>query len=1358
MNCLIAQCRGIVASTMAPCTVVQRKDNISKLLRDDNVKKIILVGDSGVGKTWTARQVSNHAIKDGLFEIAVWVFLSRENDVPTLCKSIAHQLSLHPISEEWEAEDGKEGEAKKENHEDLQMMIAEALVGKRFLLILDDEGDKMDEEQIISLFNLHLFNLHDQSSYKVIITKAKNNTAYATSGTEGVILVEPLSVEESLSLWRERVGRSIYEDLAIEALAKTFIEKTKYLPSAIILMAKAFSYFVQHDSGTRILERYLKEASASDKESYNITQLVRSGYDLLPRNVLIDCCRRGSHYFRDRGSIHYNELIAYWVMEGYFGHVDCIEKAYEKGHSVFMELVDFQVLKKLEGGFVIMDSAIIDLDDSDRYGFGGTASLGLADLSEDVDWEGFGRITQKDGMIKSLCTGKKDQKLSTLFLNGNRCGEIKDNFFGSKKELQVLALFNPTLKSLTQLLSDMHELRVLVLRGCHFLEKINEKFELQRLTVLEISNASSLQEIPDDFFDHMLQLQSLHISELKVNHLPSSLEKLKELRWLILRDCSCFKTLISLNSFSKLLVCDVSGAKSLTTFRDKAFKDIPKLQTLDLSRTSIKSLPKLIKLGDLTHFSLSGCKSLDRLPRTESLTTLQTLDLSGARNFKEFHEQSLGNSGGLKILDLSETPLEKLPSKINPRHLFLKHCSQLKKLPCLEALKDLEVLDLSGSKSLVEIEDQFFGRLRSLQILNLSETSIKTLPSLANQNNIRQLLLSGCIALKVIEDKSFEHMSFLQHLDLSETSLEYLPSLLNLSNLSVLSLKNCTNLIAIPLLESLTNLEELNLCGISTLTKNGAGFLEHRSHLRILDLSETQLEELPSMSNLKKLRQISLRGCQGLQKVLNLEELTRLEVLDLSRTAVTHLPPLHNFSNLKQLLLGGCSKLEGFLDVEMHDLLGPTAKELPYGISKLTHLECLDLPNMKTIEEAESRNTKSLPEEDWGISSFLDKTHRDNGKPPISVNGIQFLQVLKKNPSLLTRFHFCVHPSTKGQNKNGDTYSYGNDLIFRDTHFQTVEFGRFKDQRVLEINGFDHFPKGAEDILCSVDCVFFINNTFNKWLSDIGVSTLKAIKGCWIERCAEMEGVFHAGKEEDIAKLGETLEILGVSNAINLYSVHSGNLLWQGFKNLKSLYLDCCPKLSTVFSSSQLPKNLIVLQVKFCNKLESVFEQTSPEPKLPKLETLCLWELPELKSIGCTLPSLQTLKVWECPKLQNSEINVSLVESLQTLWISNVVDLKSVYSGSQQPESLRNLVTLVLQSCPMLENVLSSPQPPQSLKTLKIKSCNKLKTVFEHDTSSDYVLQKLETLDLQELPKLEKIGGKFPSVEKHIIMGCPKCK
>ena len=67
------------------------------MFKERSVEKIILVGVSGVGKTWTAKQLSKHAIKEGLFEIALWVFCNRKYHGTALSESIARQLSLLPM-------------------------------------------------------------------------------------------------------------------------------------------------------------------------------------------------------------------------------------------------------------------------------------------------------------------------------------------------------------------------------------------------------------------------------------------------------------------------------------------------------------------------------------------------------------------------------------------------------------------------------------------------------------------------------------------------------------------------------------------------------------------------------------------------------------------------------------------------------------------------------------------------------------------------------------------------------------------------------------------------------------------------------------------------------------------------------------------------------------------------------------------------------------------------------------------------------------------------------------------------------------------------------------------------------------
>ncbi|KAF5943708.1 hypothetical protein HYC85_017785 [Camellia sinensis] len=857
---------------------------------------------------------------------------------------------------------------------------------------------------------------------------------------------------------------------------------------------------------------------------------------------------------------------------------------------------------------ILKEREMITSDHCYCHGFSGTASLGLANVLGDGKWEGLGRITQKDGMIKAPHSGKQGQ-------------HFPPNFSESHQELRVLALFNPTFKKFSLFPSEMNNLCVLLLRGCHFMEKIDRTLNFEKLTVLEISGPSFLTEIPDDLFKSIPHLRSLNLSRLDFVSLPSSFYELSELSWLILRECSHLTELRSLKKFTNLMVIDLSGSTSLSSIQDKSFSSNKELQMINFSKTNIKSLPLIFSLKKLTHLLLSGCLEVDRLRSITSVATLQILDLSDACNFKEFHDQSLANLTDLKILDLSRTAVDHLPSNVsNPHHLYLNGCTSLSKLECIELLTDLETLDFSKAQ-------------------------VKTLPSLSHLHNMRQLLLSCCSNLEELPDLnsltkleyykinplsrclSFGSLTFLRlrsnachHFQILSTCL---PSLSNLINLRHLPLKKCTSLSELPPLDSLSKLEKLNLRGIGCFGETGADFLKKMDHLQILDLSETLLKRLPSMSNLKNLHQLYIRGCPDLTTVPGLKELTKLEVLDLSETAVDDLPSLDNFSNLRQLPLRDCPGLKEFLQLEVLHLLGATVCGLPYGISKSTNLEHLVLPGMKDTQGAVSSMTKEPNQYGWGISSLPVKTVGNNNKPPLSLSSSQFLQLMKNNQSLWTssfkQFHLSIHPIEE-QDTKGVVPFYMDDFMLGDIYFKIKQFCDFEEQQSLEIRGFQRSPKGIKEVLSLAEFVFLIDNAFESWLSDLGASNFKVLKGCWIERCKEMESVFHAEEIEEVAKV-ESLEVLWVSNSLNLKCIYAENWQSHTFQNLKCLYLDCCPKLSFVFSSYQLPKSLQVLQIKFCDKLKAVFEEASPKPKLPKLDTLYLWELPELKSIGCVLPS-----------------------------------------------------------------------------------------------------------------------------------------
>lgn len=280
-------------------------------------------------------------------------------------------------------------------------------------------------------------------------------------------------------------------------------------------------------------------------------------------------------------------------------------------------------------------------------------------------------------MIRTPFKGRQ-LSMALAMLDGNgMCKEVVDSFCQSNPQLQILAIFITALRSLPLAFNTSFD--ILVLRGCALLVDIGGIRELPNLSVLEISGASSLREMPHDIFKNMTKLQSLHLSSLQVKKLPTSFYQLAELQRLLLKDCPNLDELRCLAKCDSLVVLNLSGATSLKQFPYKKLERMQKLRTLDISNTDISEIRKFGKMEQLTHISFRDCPRVNRLPSIASLPRLQVLDISGAKEFIEIHDVSLENPA-LDILDLSGTQIRKLPSIFgNPRRLTLKGCSSLKK-------------------------------------------------------------------------------------------------------------------------------------------------------------------------------------------------------------------------------------------------------------------------------------------------------------------------------------------------------------------------------------------------------------------------------------------------------------------------------------------------------------------------------------------------------------------------------------------------------------------------------------------------------------------------------------------------------
>ncbi|KAL6012647.1 hypothetical protein ACLOJK_003136 [Asimina triloba] len=134
---------------------------------------------------------------------------------------------------------------------------------------------------------------------------------------------------------------------------------------------------------------------------------------------------------------------------------------------------------------------------------------------------------------------------------------------------------------------------------------------------------------------------------------------LRHLRMLKLRNCSSLEALPTvLKDLPKLEVLDI-GRTSLPSMVESSFEGMPSLRVLDFSNGAAKNL---------TQLSVKYCRSLSRLVGLEELSKLTALDLS--RTKIEWLPHQVFNLPGLKQLNL-----------LGMEHLKMMKWNQIERLP-----------------------------------------------------------------------------------------------------------------------------------------------------------------------------------------------------------------------------------------------------------------------------------------------------------------------------------------------------------------------------------------------------------------------------------------------------------------------------------------------------------------------------------------------------------------------------------------------------------------------------------------------------------------------------------------------------
>ncbi|CAN1343919.1 Disease resistance protein L6 [Linum perenne] len=433
------------------------------------------------------------------------------------------------------------------------------------------------------------------------------------------------------------------------------------------------------------------------------------------------------------------------------------------------------------------------------------------------------------------------------------------------------------------------------------------------------------------------KLKGLRYLDVKCGSLSGDFcDVLANLRWIRLRSHCQIPTNLNIKN---CVILDLVDSQVKSEWRGwKGIKYAGKLKVL-----------KLRECGYIDKFpDVSSCVGLEVIHVTYSLRMTGVLDISSFTN--------------LKSLVLDNTGITELRGDIgllhNLQEIVIKDCELRETPAAIFKLSSLQILNLTShrKKPLIVTEDI----PTAVKHLSISCLSVPNLPS-----SLVRLDISYCQYLQTLP--SLANLTSLAELGLENVSLREIPGLGELKMLSTLQLCDVQNMENLDGIENLVQLTVLvvELCGVVGKFPDVSNLTKLKSLSIICCQRLTEIQDLSGLKDSLTFLEIKASDC--LTKVEGIETLESLQVLSLERTggSASLLPSsLSKFCKLQELTYKGCTYLTEIRGLERLVSLQKLVvsdcyfiKELNLcgakNLRKLKAFECVRLKRVHGIEELE---------------------------------------------------------------------------------------------------------------------------------------------------------------------------------------------------------------------------------------------------------------------------------------------------------------------------------------------------------------------------------------------------------------------
>ncbi|XP_062173763.1 putative disease resistance RPP13-like protein 1 [Alnus glutinosa] len=697
---------------------------ISKLCSDDatgneNPCVIPIVGMGGIGKTTLAQLVyKDKWVKDN-FDLKAWVCVSNEFDVFRVTKTVLEAMT------------SSTSDIKDLNL--LQVTLEEKLVGRKFLLVLDDVWNENSDnwDALSSPFKSGAIG-------STIIVTTRNEGLASIMGAVSIDRLKPLLEEDCWSLFAKHAFHDYNSDARpkLEVIGKQIVKKCKGLPLAAKTIGSLLRFKLDINEWEKILKSELWDSPINKT---NILPALRLSYKYLPSH-LKQCFAYCSIFPKDY-VFEKDDVVFLWMAEGFLEETR--NKTMEEiGHEYFLDLASRSLFEQSSDD--ISSFVMHDLVNDLATFVSGQFTFRLDDdHSQEImnKTHHFSYVRSKYDNYKKFESHYKATRLHTFL--PLKLPRRYEYFFLSKRVLldllpklrclRVLSLSHyRNMTELPESIGKIKHLRYLNLSSTAIKRLSDSICKLYNLQTLNLSGCKDLSVLPIEM-QKLINLRHLDISGTTIKEMPMQLGRLK-----------CLQTL------TKFIVSKHSGA---------SIEELENFANLR-GKLSILELQNVVSPMDALKACLKDRKYLEELVlewNASNISECQMSLLDNLRPHSNLKSLTINNYGGESLSDWIWHH-----SFSNIASLRLENCKCCHNLPplgWLPCLKDLYVL---GFERVVNVDLEFYGsdsstvkpfgalqNLRFERMLNLEEWS-----SFGAENEdgafcrLRELYIYNCPKLK----------------------------------------------------------------------------------------------------------------------------------------------------------------------------------------------------------------------------------------------------------------------------------------------------------------------------------------------------------------------------------------------------------------------------------------------------------------------------------------------------------------------------------------------------------------------------------------------------------------------------------